>query len=276
MIATAGDLQTFRARFEAKEPSPRNFVRRVTKFDYFLTVADLVEERLAKEFAWQGIADDLGELGLSMEIATLKTYVRRARARREAAPASAAKKPARNSPRAPQSRPSRPKKASPSGDSVAFDAATLVPPAESPLESVPPASTVTVELPVPVAELSDPTSAQAEVRDDTPSAQAEVRDDTPSAVASLLLEDALAHPASPPMAHVLPTESASSGGSREGALGGTSQEDEPPPRARTVEGSRDATSDEASVAPAVPSIRRTYRSTMNIRREKPLSEFKEI
>jgi hypothetical protein len=72
-------LTTFRARFEAKEPDPKNFVRRVTKLDVYLTVEDLVEARRSKGFAWEGIAEDFSALGVDMPVATLKTCFRRAR-----------------------------------------------------------------------------------------------------------------------------------------------------------------------------------------------------
>jgi hypothetical protein len=72
-------LTTFRARFEAKEPDPKNFLRRVTKLDVYLTVEDLVEARRSKGFAWEGIAEDFSALGVKMPVATLKTCFRRAR-----------------------------------------------------------------------------------------------------------------------------------------------------------------------------------------------------
>lgn len=76
------ELEKFRSRFEAKEPDPKNFFRRVTKFDFYLSVEDLVEDRRRKGFAWAGIAEDFTALGVAMPISTLKTCFRRARARR--------------------------------------------------------------------------------------------------------------------------------------------------------------------------------------------------
>jgi hypothetical protein len=92
-------LTTFRTRFEAKEPDPKNFVRRITKFDIYMTVADLVEERRAKGFAWEGIAEDFAALGVLMPVATLKTCFRRARALKRADTTPRPLRPRRLSPR---------------------------------------------------------------------------------------------------------------------------------------------------------------------------------
>ncbi len=88
-------LTTFRARFEAKEPDPKNFVRRVTKLDVYLTVEDLVEARRSKGFAWEGIAEDFSALGVNMPVATLKTCFRRARNRRRSGATARPKTPRR-------------------------------------------------------------------------------------------------------------------------------------------------------------------------------------
>jgi hypothetical protein len=86
-------LTTFRARFEAKEPHPKNFVRRVTKLDVYLTVEDLVEARRSKGFAWEGIAEDFSALGVEMPVATLKTCFRRARSIKTARPKTPRRSP---------------------------------------------------------------------------------------------------------------------------------------------------------------------------------------
>jgi hypothetical protein len=79
MLVDSTLLGTFRSRFEAKEPDPKNFIRRATKLDFYLTVHDIVEERRTKGFAWGGIAADFTELGVTMSVSTLKTCFRRAR-----------------------------------------------------------------------------------------------------------------------------------------------------------------------------------------------------
>jgi hypothetical protein len=118
MQLDSSQLETFRARFEAKEPDPKNFVRRVTKFAFYLSVEDLVESRRQQGFAWEGIAEDFTALGVTMPVSTLKTCYRRARARRRGASARR-QRPAPTT----AARRRRPSAPHPAGDVVAVAAA---------------------------------------------------------------------------------------------------------------------------------------------------------
>jgi hypothetical protein len=251
MTLSAGELQTFRQRFEAKEPSPSNFVRRVTKYDYFLTVHEVIEERLAKRFAWQGIADDLGDLGLRLSIPTLKTYVRRARARRGGPTVSAAtKKPPRDSSRTAATSASRARAVRVQQASVPLDSVAVVKGAAE--EPAPPAPTVT-------AEASERSSLSSGVDVERSHPDLLPQDSAPPA------EDASSHTITPPAAPANP-------GSREEAVVNTDLRGALPDHAGDDGDTRlDAAAPPASAAPS----RRVYKSAINIRREKPLSEFKE-
>lgn len=74
-------LDSFRGRFAEKEPPARHLVRRVTKFDLYLAVRDLVDQHRANGYAWEGIAEVFRELGVPISASTLKTCARRARAK---------------------------------------------------------------------------------------------------------------------------------------------------------------------------------------------------
>ena len=235
MSLDTAQLATFRSRFEAKEPDPKNFVRKVTKFDFYLTVEDLVEERRSKGYAWEGIAEDFAALGVVMKLSTLKTCFRRARLRKRCATAGS-RRPARpghpiRRARSGTSSPALNPQTEPPQTGEADEVTTLDPPtSDARVESVPNA--------VPAPAPDEPTVA--------PPTRAV---DPPDLAPSGRLE--------PANAEEVPD------GGREEMLAA------PPTRADPNAGAV------GSPAPDQPAPRRVYRSTITIRPEKPLSAFKE-
>jgi len=88
-------LDGFRSKFAEKRPAPEHYLRRVTKFDLYLTVRDIVDQHRAQGCAWEGIAQLFRELGVPISASTLKTCARRARLKNQRATPTAA--PARAS-----------------------------------------------------------------------------------------------------------------------------------------------------------------------------------
>jgi hypothetical protein len=256
MHLDASLLTTFRSRFESKEPDPKNFVRRVTKLDVYLTVEDLVEERRSKGFTWEGIAEDFTALGVRMSVATLKTCFRRARDR----------KPGRMPRVKPPSRRTNQARRVPS-NALPADAPAVAPSSVSEPVAEPTmrAATALASTPTTLPETAATSRDAGRVTLPAVSAPARPLASEPSSEGPVATPDAITP-------FELPA-SASPPGSREEMLGAVPQHEQPPsfpsPECREplVDGALPAE------APAAP--RRTYRSAITIRPEKPLSAFKE-